>query len=154
MKKAILSILALMLAAMTLFSSCASAHIKDTNGKDDYSLQQLTEEDLLKSRSSVSSVSVSSTRDHETRVTVRKCSGVKEFRTFTKGTYTVTVNFKVNAGNIRLVLCDSDQILKEFEINSDGQSFTFDCGYKIVSLKAACESAGFELVYTVEKAQG
>ena len=151
MKKAILSILALALAAMTLFASCSAAQIKDTNGDEDYTLQTLTEKDLIKSRSSVSKVSVSNTSGGVTVVKIDEISGVSEFKRFRGGSYTITVSYKLSAGNARLALCTSDKVLHEFQPNENDQTYTFDCDGSSVWLKGAFESAKIELVFSAEK---
>ena len=154
MKKRALPLVALFLALLLLFGGCAAfSHYEDTNGDQDYTLQTLTDENIMKGTGgSLSSVSLrtSSITPSKSKVTLKvgKFSGVSTLESFRGGSSyrTVTVSLTVSAGNFKAVLCTDSEILYVFPINQTGSSYSFK-KEQTVYLRIAGESAKYELTY-------
>ena len=147
MKKQLL-ILSLLLCLVLLLTGCKS--YKDTNGPDDYSLQSLTEGDILKGGSSTKIGSVSSQINNKYKVSVKTLHGVDTLETFSgKGSYQIELSWTVSKGNARLVLCTDKEILHDFTVNEAGQTYSFRNDGSKVYLRIAGEDCGFSLDYTV-----
>lgn len=130
-------------------ASCA-AHYADTNGDADFSLQTLTEEDILSKNNYLQTMASQSTANNKTKVSVGKFSGVRILHIFRSGTHTLTVTPGVTAGNLRLVLCTEDRILHDFALTGEEQTFTVDASAGSVFFKVAGESAEFSLDYVID----
>lgn len=144
-----------LLVISLLIASCAGSRwsgLRDTNGKEDRTLQTVTAEDILKLNSFLSVISVTNHKsDGTTSVSIDKFSGVKTLETFGKGRYDITVTLKSDNGNIRLVLCDSEKIIAEFEADGESSTVGFDCTSGKVYLKLAGEEAQVDLQYHCKK---
>ena len=138
-----------------LLTSCTVSRwskIKDTNGEEDRTLQTITAEDILRLNSFLSVISVTNHKsDGTTSVSIDKFSGVKTLETFGKGRYDITVALKSDNGNIRLVLCDREKIIAEFEADGESSTVGFDCTSGKVYLKLAGEEAQVDLQYHYKK---
>ena len=143
MKK--INILASLLILCTL-TSC-SLHIKDTNGKDNYSLNTITDENIL-SPSGVMKVAAVQTSVNGSEVyKAKKYSGVEKIATYNNG-FTLYINNVVKSGNFRICLVCEDVIVKDFAINSSDSFAALDT--KTYDLYIAGESARFEMSYFTE----
>ena len=146
----------LFIILLTLFLTSCSAFktYEDTNGEDDYSLQEITEEMVIKNKGGVQIAAVSSevTKDGVTNIklSVGEFNGVNQIHVFRKGSYTVNVNYEVTSGNSRLVITDGSSIIKDFDINKDNQVYEFTCE-KNYYLKLAGESCGYKLNVEIKK---
>lgn len=129
--------------------SCA-AHYADTNGETDFSLQTLTEADILSRNNYLQTRASQSAANNNTKVSVGKFSGVRILHTFRSGTHTLTVTPGVTAGNFRLVLCTENRILHDFALTGEKQTFIVDASAESVFFKAAGESAAFSLDYVID----
>ena len=139
-----------MVCALIAITCCSCVgHIKDTNGDDDFSLATLTEEQIIKNNSSVSSVSVSKQWDGNLDLRTNKFSGVKELKKITLkyGMQKITTDVKVSSGNFRMVLISDGRIVYDFDINGTS-STTISGGTYII--KIAGESAAFNLSLIIE----
>ena len=144
------------LLTVLLSASCSAFKTyEDTNGEDNYSLQQISEDMLINDKGGVkiASISTSITKDGVTNIklSVGEFNGVDEIYAFKKGSYVVTVNYKVNSGNTRLVITDGIDIIKDFKINEENQVFEFSCDGKYY-LKLAGESCKYDLTVEIKKA--
>ncbi|MCH5163754.1 MAG: hypothetical protein J1F36_01920 [Clostridiales bacterium] len=135
--------------ALIAITCCGCGHIKDTNGDDDFSLVTLSEQQIIKGNSSVSSVSASNQWNNKYNLKVSKFSGVKELKKITlkSGTQKITTDVNVSAGNFRMVLISGGQIVYDFDINGTS-SATISEGTYII--KIAGESASFNLSFSIE----
>lgn len=86
----------LILLLVFLLCSCGLfLSYEDSNGDEDYTLQTISENMIIK-KSNYSSVgSFESTTNNKSKVSINKFNGVKIIETFRKNTYTITVSFKV-----------------------------------------------------------
>ena len=141
-------LLAITLTLFLLLSGCAV--FKDTNGPDDYSLQSLTETDILKGASCVKTGAVETRVNDSRTFRVNTMHGVETLETFSKsGSYTLELSSEITKGNARLVLCTKEQILHDFDLNSAEQSWTFTVEHDTVFLRIAGEDCSFSVNYTV-----
>ena len=127
-------------------------HIEDTNGADNYSLQTLTENDIL--ADSITALGVETRDDLLSDVVTYssdKFSGVYLLHSDTYyGTVTITVNHtEVTSGNFRLVAVVNGEIVHDFALNELTQSYTVENMSGKLELIMAGESAAFELDFSV-----
>lgn len=128
-------------------------HIEDTNGADNYTLQQLTDDNIINMDVGALNVgrkkiAVSDTVTYSSH----KFTGVTDI--FTKNMvanrFDITVNHAaVNSGNFKMVLVYNDEIVHEFKLNELTQEFTLKNVKGTVSLRIAGESADFMFDYYV-----
>lgn len=145
MKKYALLLVFLLLLPLTL-TGCKT--YEDTNGPDDYSLQTLTEQNILRGGSCTKVGSMETVSDNLHTVRVKTLNGVDTLETFSAaGSYTILLSSEVTKGNARLVLCTGDEILHDFNLNGDYQVWTFTVGSSNVYLRIAGESCGFSVTY-------
>ena len=131
---------------------CASCGVfktyEDTNGEDNYELQEITEDMLINKKGGVQIAAVTSevSKNGVTNIklSVGELHGISEVHEFSKGSYVMTLNYQVSSGNTRLVLTDGESIVKEFNINEDDQVYEFTCA-KRYYLKVAGEACKFSL---------
>lgn len=141
----------LIICFIFLLTSCKARsinEIEDENGPDDYSLVQLTDEDVIKSTSSISLISIYSNINDEGSAKIERFSGVKRLATLTKKDK-VTVDFEITSGNAVLCIVSKSEILHYFELNKDNQEYVIETNEKIY-LKLAGESAKVDIKYTIE----
>lgn len=152
MKK--ISILFLLFSFVFLLSCGVFEQYEDTNGADNYSLQSITEEMLLKSDSGlqIGAVTSSTKNSNEQKIkkSVHKFDGVTDLSKIKAGSYDIILDFKVSSGNTRLVLTDGSKVIYEFNINEDNQTYSFETD-RTCHLKLAGESLGYELNVVITK---
>lgn len=144
MKK--LRIIALMLlcvlVAMSLVA-CDFGHIKDTNGDEDFTLETITDEDILKGETKyVAFGSKNLTVGDVHSVTVKKFSGVWQVAQLELQGYgraVASMDMSVVKGNCRVVLICNDKIVHDFNINGQ-DTYTVNTAGKYY-IKLAGESA-------------
>lgn len=155
LKKIILPVLALIfvvVGCIWIFSSDLE-HIEDTNGADNYSLQQITDSNII--NMDIGSLNYTESTNRITNTTTYssdKFTGVAEiFMTNIKGNrFDITINHaQVNSGNFKIVLVHNDEIVHEFKLNELMQSYTLENPNGDVSLRIAGESADFEFDYSL-----
>jgi len=87
---------------------------------------------------------------------VNTLHGVYDIAEFTRDSFhtafTITLDYTLQRGNAKLVLCTDEEILCTFTPEKTQQSFTFDCADDIVHLRIAGEDCGFTVTYTVTAA--
>ena len=145
----------LLLFSLVFLLSCGVfTQYEDTNGTDNYSLQSITEEMLIKNDKGLQIGAVtSSTRNNDEqkiKKSVHQFDGVEELAKIKSGTYEMILSFKVTSGNTRLVLTDGNKIVYEFMVNEDNQTYTFEAKQPYY-LKLAGEALGYELEAVITK---
>ncbi len=149
--KKIKAISLVILSLIMAFTLTSCAHIKDTNGKDDYSLNTITDEEIINSTSSVVSTSIGIQKGDEYTYKFGKISGVKVITTFDfTGYLLVETNLEITKGNAKLVLVNDGKIIKTFNNNQADNYFGRISGK--CYLKLAGESA--KVTLTIEAKQG
>lgn len=149
MKKSKKVTLICIILSVFFLSSCV-AHKADTNGLDDYSLTEITTEDILSPYgSNVTTGSLRVQNGNKCTVKIKKLSGVNELFSLPIGNSDLhlTIDAEVTAGNCRVVLCAIDQILEEIPINEGEQEITVHNLNDKVFLKVAGESAQLKITY-------
>lgn len=156
MKRFLTVFLPILLIALIL-TGCAN-HIVDTNGADNITPVELTDEDIIKGRSAVTLAFFKSTIGNTSTVKCKKMSGIKEINGIGEEEQSgiLTYTASVASGNLRLCLVDtaSDTILADLTL--DGLTHALKLSSLKPSsdgavwvLKAAGESASFTLDYTI-----
>lgn len=146
MKRTVIALI-LVLAAVLL---CGCGHIEDTNGLKDFSLAQISNEDIVHGRSSMSSGRIQTTSGGRTSISVRKYSGVQTLETFNEvGGGVLKYDITLKSGNLRAVLVHDSDIVAELTVNGGECEYVFpDNGtYK---LKIAGETAEFGIKFFVQ----
>lgn len=130
-------------------TSCESFdHIDDLNGDNDYSLAQITEEDVINKNSGISLISTISNTTNGGTASIEKFSGIKKIREITKRNK-IIVSFKLNSGNASLCIVSKTEIIHTFNINEENQEYIINTKEKIY-LKLAGESAKVNIEYSFE----
>ena len=131
-------------------------HVEDTNGPDVYTLQTITDSNIIKKDMGALNVKESRSILGGGTVTYssERFTGVYELYTsnIIATSLEVTVNHaRVDKGNFRIVLLLDDEIVHEFKLNELTQSVTLEDVRGTVALRIAGESANFLLDYHVSE---
>lgn len=144
----------LVVVAVFWFLDSDLKHIEDTNGPDDFTLQTITDENIV-SRD-MGALNVGKKKGLLTGDTVTYHSdcftGVYEVygENIITNRYEITVNHaRVDAGNFKMVLLVDDEIVHTFTLNELTQTFVLEDVRGFVSLRIAGESADFQFDYYV-----
>ena len=143
--KRLLSIIFIIFLSLTL-TSCS--HIEDTNGPDDYSLVEISNDEIVSGKSYSTSVGKLTTQTGRTiKLKISKFSGVENVQSFktTNSDITFTVSIEVTQGNFKAVLVQNNKIIHEFNNNQNNQVVTVSKGTGSVAVYIAGESAKFNL---------
>ena len=129
-------------------------HVEDTNGPDVYTLQTITDSNIIKKDIGALNVKESRSVLGGTTKTYssERFTGVYELHTANviATSYEVVVNHaRVDKGNFRIVLLLDDEIVHEFKLNELTQSVKLENVRGSVALRIAGESANFILDYDV-----
>lgn len=141
-------------------------HIEDTNGADNYSLQQITEQDVIENKMGTRG-GIATTEMHWNfglisvsdgiKYSCRKFTGVYLLNTCTifKGSdiHVYVADFKVNSGNFAFYVVLDGEIVGEVKSNEDGVAeFIMEDIEKTGTLEyfIAGESADFSFICPVE----
>ena len=146
--KRLLSIIFIIFLSLTL-TSCS--HIEDTNGPDDYSLVEISNDEIVSGKSYSTSVGKLTTQTGRTiKLKISKFSGVENVQSFktTNSDITFTVSIEVTQGNFKAVLVQNNKIIHEFNNNQNNQIVTVSKGTGSVAVYIAGESAKF--ILTIE----
>lgn len=141
------------LLVLTLLSlaSCSVTTYEDTNGEDDFSLQTITDEDIIKGVNTSQFFTSTSSSDGTTTCKAKTMSGVVELyegKRENEG-IKIDVSSEITKGNARLVLVFNDEIVHDFDLNGKDQSFVMENVTGKFSLRIAGESTGYSVTYTV-----
>ncbi len=138
--------------AVWMFSS-GIEHIEDTNGADNYNLQQITDYNIINMDVGALNVGRKKSAISDTvTYSSKKFTGVTDI--FTKNMvanrFDITVNHAaVKSGNFKMVLVYNDEIVHEFKLNELTQDFTLENVKGTISLRIAGESADFMFDYSL-----
>ena len=147
---AIIAVIVLIFGAFSMFGKSID-HIEDTNGVENYTLQQITDYNIIKM--DIGAKNISETKSALSALpeySSKKFTGVSEiyYTNISANRFDITVyNLWVESGNFKLVLLLNDEIVHEFTLNELTQTYTLENPKGTVSLRAAGESADFEFSY-------
>ena len=157
MKKAIYLLLVLL---FSLSLTACGVEIEDTNGADDYSLNTITEENIISMDLGASTYSQSYDGDEEaepleymTKFKGKEFSGVAELYSMTYiGKSDVTIEMgtiQVDQGNFRLMVLLDDEIIHDFDLEEMGQELELKDIKGNLSIRMAGETATFRFFMQV-----
>lgn len=154
-KKLLTSVAVVIFVAVALIWLMGSdlEHIEDTNGEDIYTLQTITNYNIINmDKGSLGTKTTTDSITNTTEYHSNKFTGVCEI--FTENIKTnrmeITVNHaQVTKGNFRLVLVVNDEIVHDFALNELTQTYVLQDVSGTVSLRIAGESAAYKFDYFV-----
>ena len=153
LKKLLIGIVAVILVGYFVISMLTSnlKHIEDTNGAENYNLQQITEYNII--NMDIGALNLTKSKELFNNLPTYKSdkyTGVSEiYMTNIWGNrFDITLyNLRVKSGNFKVVLVHNDEIVHEFKLNELSESYTLENPNGTVSLRIAGESADFEFSY-------
>ena len=146
---AVVAVILIALAAVWMLGSDLE-HIEDTNGADNYTLQEINDSNIIKMDVGALNFSATDMPLTMTEYKSEKFTGVAEiYGTSIKGNrMDITLyNLWVESGNFRVVLIHNDEIVHEFKLNELMQTYTLENPSGYVALRIAGESADFTFSY-------
>mgnify|MGYP003478078095 FL=1 len=145
----------LLIILLLTLTSCGN-HIEDKNGPDDFTLETITEEDILNGYSVVSVKQSLVRKNNEYKYSVKKLSGVEEIfkGSFKDEDVAITLDTSVESGNAQIVLVYKGMILKRFLLNSENQVFSMTGLNGEIKILVAGESAKVNVNFIVESSKG
>jgi len=136
--------LIVILLLFILLSGCGFGQIEDINGEDNYQLATLTEEDLVKSKSSSVIIgSFVSTKNNKYTQKVKKMSGVSKIIDLSDNS-SYSIAFNVTSGNGLVGITCGDDIIKLVNPNSS-VNISVPNGKKYI-VQVVGESLEFEII--------
>ncbi len=154
-KKIILGIGAVVLIVVSVFWFLSSdlEHIEDNNGADNFSLQTITDSNII--NRDVGAMGLKKSTDtifNTITYSSNKFTGVEEIfgENIWGNRFEITVNHaRVDSGNFKIVLLEDDKIVHEFTLNELTQTYVLENPNGYISLRIAGESADFMFDYHV-----
>ena len=153
LKNILVGIVAVAVLAYGGFSLLISdlEHIEDTNGPDNYRLQQITDYDIINKDMGALNLTVKDQMlSNLPLVTSKKFTGVEDVYTTNVwgNRFDITLyTTEVKSGNLKIVLIHNDEIVHEFKLNELTETYTLENPSGFVALRVAGESADFEFSY-------
>ena len=155
MKNILIGIAAVVVLVIGAFSLLTSdlEHIEDTNGADNYNLQEINDYNIInRDIGALNLVESDELFNNLPTYKSKKFTGVAEiYSTNIVGNrFDITLyNTTVKSGNFKIVLVHNDEIVHEFKLNELEQSFTLENPKGTVALRIAGESAEFKFSYDI-----
>ena len=153
LKNAIVWIAAIVVLVFGGFSLLTSdlEHIEDTNGLDNYRLQQINDYNIINKDIGALNLNESDQLlSSLPLISSKKFTGVADVYTTNVwgNRFDITLyTTEVRSGNLRIVLIHNDEIVHEFKLNELSESYTLENPSGFVALRVAGESANFEFSY-------
>lgn len=145
---------ALLLAAVLVFALAAcGTEYADTNGDDDFTLQTITDENIVKLDLGASGLTYSE-QDFgfgviSTEYYSKNFNGVEEIyltNYLLPSSFYIYVGYlNVSSGNFKLAVVNNDEIIREIPIGTFGEQIYFENIQGSFAIRLAGESAAFEL---------
>jgi hypothetical protein len=123
--------------------------IEDSNGNDDYTIQTISNEDIIKKSSYSALGFVETNINGKYTKKANKFSGVYKVLSVEANNEKLSISMEssVTAGNFRIVLIKGDEIIDDFELNTT-DTITIDNANGTYIVKIVGESAKFTLKYS------
>ncbi len=152
-KKILAGVCAVVIVAVAgiWFFNDGTEHIEDTNGEDNFTLQTITDENII--NRDIGAMGLNESKDSISNTTTyssNKFTGVEEIygTNIVGNRFDITINHaRVDKGNFKIVLLENDEIVHEFKLNELTQTFTLENPSGYVALRIAGESADFQFDY-------
>ena len=150
---AIIGAVVLVAVGCVWFLNSDLEHIEDTNGSDNFSLQEITDSNIV--NRDIGAMGLKTKTDSVSNTTTyssNKFTGVEEiYGNNIKGNrFEITINHaRVDSGNFKIVLLEDDKIVHEFKLNELTQTYVLDNPDGYISLRIAGESADFMFDYYI-----
>lgn len=152
-KKILAGVCAVVIVAVAgiWFFNDGTEHIEDTNGEDNFTLQTITDENII--NRDIGAMGLNESKDSISNTTTyssNKFTGVEEIygTNIVGNRFDITINHaRVDKGNFKIVLLENDEIVHEFKLNELTQTFTLENPLGYVALRIAGESADFQFDY-------
>lgn len=128
-------------------------HIEDTNGAENFTLQTITDENII--NRDIGAMGLKTSKDSISNTTTyssKKFTGVEEIYGLNiwGNRFEITINHtRVDSGNFKVVLLEGDKIVHEFKLNELTQTYVLENPNGYISLRIAGESADFMLDYYI-----
>ena len=150
MKRLFCAFFALLL--LLSLAGCMMKSYEDTNGEDNFSLQSLTDQDIIHGTNTSTVMTSSVTVHTRTTCKAKTITGVKELfmQKMQNETLDIVVSCQITQGNARLVLLVDDKIVHDFALHEENQHFTLENVTGKVRLKLAGERAGYVVTYILQ----
>ena len=129
-------------------------HIEDINGIDNYSLNTITDSNIIKLNCGPLYETDNEYIIDDSKISLIKFSGVMEIHGEDYNNESLQIdlkNLKITEGNLQTVLLVDNKIIHKFNSNESNQSFKVDNISGYVALRIAGESANFEMEYYISK---
>lgn len=138
----------LLVVLLFVLSGCSFGQIEDTNGDEDFSIQTISEDEIIKGTNSVSVGRITTSKNNNYSMKVEKFSGVETICTWEKysSLFNLTTDITINSGNFMLVLTTDKDVIKVFK-NNEIDEFLVNTLSGDIHLKIVGESANFQLKY-------
>ncbi len=138
--------------AMVMLLNTDLEHIEDTNGADDFSLQTITDKNIInQDTGAINVVTTNNTITNMTEISSKKFTGVYEvlYENFIgKSDFVLNLyDFKINSGNFKMVVVHDDKIVGVIT-PENADEFVLNDINGTVSLVIAGESANFSFEMT------
>ena len=148
--KKLLSVL--LVACMCLALTGCGMEYEDTNGEDDFTLQTITDDDIINLSTGASGLSYTEEHlgelIHSSEYSSKNFNGVEQiYLTNFIGKSDVEVyigHMNVESGNFKLVVINNDEIIQEIPLDSFNESFYFKDLKGNFSVHVAGECAKFD----------
>lgn len=146
-------VIIIIIIAVAWFMLTGIKHIEDINGPDNYTLQQITDSNII--NRDIGARGLDITTNNITNVTTyssKKFTGVEEIygENIWGNRFEITINHaRVDSGNFKIVLLEDDRIVHEFKLNELTQTYVLKNPDGYISLRIAGESADFQFDYSL-----
>ena len=145
----------LLTVSFMLSLTACGIEIEDTNGPDDYSLETITDENIINMDLGASGSAASSDDASQVvKYSSKNFSGVEEIcfvnRTMASEVVIDLSTIMVKEGNFRLVVVYNDEIVHDFDLEEMSQQFKLEDVEGNVSVRIAGESASYEFYLSIQ----
>lgn len=120
--------------------------------KLDIKVADLSDQEIINLNSASKMGYITQTVNTKFAIKVRSFSGGDKLKTFEASDKQIdlTLSNSLEKGELKIVLCDSEKIIHEFEINKENQTFTIPPSNQKVYLKVVGNKARYTLTYNYE----
>lgn len=145
----------LLTVSFMLSLTACGIEIEDTNGPDDYSLETITDENIINMDLGASGSAASSDDASQVvKYSSKNFSGVEEICSVNRITASEVIidlsTIMVKEGNFRLVVVYNDEIVHDFDLEEMSQQFKLEDVEGNVSVRIAGESASYEFYLSIQ----